>query len=51
MGLDMWMYGIKDISGEEIPDGMPQEWYEEHNYKLITYYEGDDDFDNMYGAF
>ena len=49
MGLDMWMYGIKDISGEEIPDNMPQEWYEEHDYKLITYYEGDDDFDNMYG--
>ena len=49
MGLDMWMYGIKDISDEEIPDNMPQEWYEEHDYKLITHYENDDDFDNMYG--
>lgn len=49
MGLDMWMYGIKDISGEEIPDGMPQEWYEEHDYKLITHYENEDDFDKMYG--
>ena len=49
MGLDMWMYGIKDISGEDIPDNMPQEWYEEHDYKLITHYENDDDFDKMYG--
>ena len=49
MGLDMWMYGIKDISDEDIPDNMPQEWYEEHDYKLITHYENDDDFDKMYG--
>ena len=48
MGLDMWMYGIKDISGEEIPDGMPQEWYEEHDYKMIEHYEDDNDFDNMF---
>ena len=48
MGLDMWMYGIKDISNEEIPDGMPESWYEEHGYKLITHYEDDDDFYNMF---
>ena len=48
MGLDMWMYGIKDISGEEIPDNMPQEWYEEHDYEMIEHYEDDNDFDNMF---
>lgn len=47
MGLDMWMYGIKDISNEDIPDGMPQEWYEEHDYEMIEHYEDDDDFDNI----
>ena len=48
MGLDMWMYGIKDISNDEIPDGMPESWYEEHGYKMITHYEDDNDFDNMF---
>ena len=48
MGLDMWMYGIKDISEENIPDGMPESWYEENGYKLITRYENDDDFDGMF---
>ena len=40
MGLDMWMYGIKDISNEDIPDGMPESWYEENGYKLITQMNG-----------
>ena len=48
MGLDMWMYGIKDISEENIPDGMPESWYEENGYKLITRYENDNDFDEMF---
>lgn len=49
MGLDMWMYGIKDISNEDIPDGMSQSWYEEENgYKLITRYDDDDDFEQMF---
>lgn len=48
MGLDMWMYGIKDISNDEIPDNMPESWYEEHDYKMIEHYEDDNDFDNMY---
>ena len=48
MGLDMWMYGIKDISNDEIPDNMPESWYEEHGYEMIEHYEDDNDFDNMY---
>ena len=48
MGLDMWMYGIKDISEENIPDSMPESWYEENGYKLITRYENDNDFDEMF---
>ena len=48
MGLDMWMYGIKDISNENIPDGMPESWYEENGYKLITHYDDDKDFEQMF---
>ena len=48
MGLDMWMYGIKDISNEEVPDGMPESWYNENGYKIITYYDNDSDFENMF---
>ena len=48
MGLDMWMYGIKDISNEDIPDGMPESWYEENGYKLITHYDDDNDFEQMF---
>ena len=48
MGLDMWMYGIKDISNENIPDGMPESWYEENGYKLITHYDDDNDFEQMF---
>lgn len=48
MGLDMWMYGIKDISNENIPDGMPESWYEKNGYKLITHYDDDNDFEQMF---
>ena len=48
MGLDMWMYGIKDISNEDIPDGMPESWYEKNGYKLITHYDDDSDFEQMF---
>ena len=48
MGLDMWMYGIKDISNENIPDGMPESWYEENGYKLVTHYDDDNDFEQMF---
>ena len=48
MGLDMWMYGIKDISNDEIPDNMPESWYEENGYKLITHYDDDNDFEQMF---
>ena len=48
MGLDMWLYGIKDVSEENIPDGMPESWYEENGYKLITHYENDDKFDELF---
>ena len=48
MGLDMWIYGIKDISNEDIPDGMPESWYEKNSYKLITHYDDDNDFEQMF---
>ena len=48
MGLDMWIYGIKDISNEDIPDGMPESWYEKNGYRLITHYDDDDDFEQMF---
>ena len=48
MGLDMWMYGIKDISNDEIPDNMSESWYEENGYKLILHYNDDNDFEQMF---
>ena len=49
MGLDMWIYGIKDISNENIPDGMTEDWYEENGYKIISSYdENDEEFNNMF---
>lgn len=48
MGLDMWIYGIKDISNEDIPDDMPESWYEKNSYKLITHYDDDNDFEQMF---
>ena len=48
MGLDMWMYGIKDISNDEIPDNMPESWYEEHEYNIIRIDENDNEFNDMF---
>lgn len=48
MGLDMWMYGIKDITKDDIPDGMPESWYEDNGYKLIVIDYEDDEFNKMY---
>lgn len=49
MGLDMWMYGIKDISNDEIPDNMPESWYIDNGYSLINKYENDEDeFDRLF---
>lgn len=47
MGLDMWIYGIKDISNDEIPDNMPESWYINNDYKLIDKYE-EDEFDKLF---
>lgn len=48
MGLDMWVYGIKDITKDDIPDKMTEDWYEEHGYNTIIEYDDDNEFDVMF---
>lgn len=48
MGLDMWIYGIKDILNDGIPDNMPESWYEENEYNIIRIDEEDNEFDDMF---
>ena len=35
MGLDMWIFGIKDVSNENIPDEMDSSCYEDNGYQVI----------------
>ena len=49
MGLDMYMYGIVDISSDDIPDGEKTNVYEDKGYSLIDKKDYDEDeFDGMF---
>ena len=48
MGLDMWIFGIKDIKDNIIPDNMPASWYYANDYSLAQIDENDDDFVEKY---
>ena len=48
MGLDMWIYGIKDIKDHIIPVNMPASWYYANDYSLTQIDENDDDFIEKY---
>ena len=43
MGLDMWMYGIRDISNDDIPDGKTENWYNDRGYSVIDTNDYDED--------
>lgn len=47
MGLDMWMYGIKKVNEDDVPDNMAEIWYENEGYNVIQVEENDDEFDKM----
>lgn len=48
MGLDMWIYGIKEINEKDIPENVTEEWLDDNDYSYVQQYEDDDEFDKMY---
>ena len=48
MGLDMWIYGIKEINEKNIPENVTEEWLDDNGYSYVQQYEDDDEFDKMY---
>lgn len=48
MGLDMWIYGIKEINEKDIPENVTEEWLDNNYYSYVEQYEDDDEFDKMY---
>jgi len=48
MGLDMWIYGIKEINEKDIPENVTEEWLDNNGYAYVQQYEDDDEFDKMY---
>lgn len=48
MGLDMWIYGIKDIDEKDIPENVTAKWLDDNGYSYVQQYEDDDEFYKMY---
>lgn len=50
MGLDMYIYGIKEINEKDIPENITEEWLDNNGYSYVQRYEDDDEdeFDKMY---
>lgn len=48
MGLDMWIFGIKEINEKDIPENVTEKWLDDNDYSYVQQYEDDDEFDKMY---
>lgn len=43
MGLDMYIYGIEDISNENIPENLDEKWYDDRGYNYCILYDEEDE--------